>query len=206
MGLGNQPVQVYPSGVVLCQNDGMVGGKALNDVRVGIAQRVHLFQGILSVLMKHPAEADKNLRRRLRVVHRPVMVFEGNTQSLCHCVQGMLRLVGKQNSCDSHRIHIGIIKGKRLPGRILPNKAGIKARVMRHQHTALAEGQKLRQHLLDGSRSRHHFIVDAGEFFYFKRDGHLGIYKRGKPVRDLPLAVFHLHLDGSDFDDPVFHR
>ena len=118
----------------------------------------------------------------------------------------MLRLVGKQDSCNAHRIYIGIVKGKRLSGRIFPDEAGIKARVVRHQHTAFTEGEKFRQHLLNGRSARHHFIVDAGELFDLKRDGHLRVHKGGKTVRDLPLAVFNFHFYGADLDDPVFHR
>ena len=118
----------------------------------------------------------------------------------------MLRLVGKQDSCDAHRIYIGIVKWKRLPGRVLPDKAGIKACVVRHQHTALAESEKFRQYFLNGRCARHHFIVDAGELFDLKRDGHLRVHKGRKPVHDLPLAVFHLHFYGADLNDLIFHR
>ena len=206
MGLGNQPVQVHAPRVVLRQDDGMVGGKAFDDVRVGIAQRVHFFQGVPSVLLQHFTEADENLRRGLRIIHRSVVVFQRNAQSFGHRIQGMLRLVGKQDSCNAHRVHIGIVKGKRLSGRVLPNKTGVKTRVVRHQHAAFTEGEKFRQHLLNGRSARHHFVVDAGELFDLKGNGYLGIYEGGEPVRDLPLTVFHLHHDGADLDDPVFHR
>ena len=68
-----------------------------------------------------------------------MMVFQGNPQRFGYRVQRMLCLMGQQHPGNSHGIHISEIKGKLLPLGIFPDKADIKAGIVRHQHGPLAE-------------------------------------------------------------------
>ena len=142
------------------------------------------------------------MSRSLRIVHRPVMVLQGHSHCLGHCVQGVLGLARQQNPGNPHRIHIGEPIRKALSPAIFHDKTHVKAGIVGHQHTAFAEFQETGQHLLDHGSLHDHGIVDARQLLNLKGNGYIRVHKAGKPLRDLPS----LHLHRADLYDPVVHR
>ena len=154
------------------------------------------------LFLQHLDELHEDPRRALRIVHRPVMVLQGDVQGLRHRVQGVLGLVRQQHPGDAHGIDIGMFHGQFLSPGILQHEAHVEARVVGHQDCAPAELQEPGQHLRNQWSVRHHVVPDAGELLYLKGDGHLGVHEGGEPLRHLAAADLHR----ADFDDPVVHR
>ena len=70
---------------------------------------------------------------------------------------------------------------------------------MCHQHAIPHKRQKLGQNHINGRCIGHHGVINARQFCNFGRDGHLGVYKRGKPVHNVPAG----HLYSPDFRNLV---
>ncbi len=87
VGGRDQLVQVITADVIFHQDDNMVGGELADRILVGISKLVDAFQGGNVSVFEHLHELYKNLCRSSRVVHRPVMIFQGNVQRFCHHVQ-----------------------------------------------------------------------------------------------------------------------
>ncbi|GFI45684.1 hypothetical protein IMSAGC019_00997 [Lachnospiraceae bacterium] len=180
----------------------MVGGQALYNVRAGIPHGVYLGKGICPCFLQHGDKFHEDLCRGFRILHRPVMIFQGDPQGLRHSVQGMLGLVGEQDPGDPHCVHIGKLPGHILPPGILLDKAHIKTGIVGNQHSPAAKSQKFRQYLLNERGIHYHAVINACELFDLKRDGDIRVDKRRKPVCDLSL----LHLHRPDLNDPVIYR
>ena len=107
MGFRNQSVQVFSSDVILRKDNGMIGRKPFYDLRAGISHGIYLCKGICPCLLQHGNKFHKDFRGSLRIIHCAVMIFQGYSHSLCHCIQRVLRLMREQNPGHSHRIHVG---------------------------------------------------------------------------------------------------
>ena len=142
------------------------------------------------------------MRRRLCVVHSPVMVLQRNVEHLAERIQRVLVLVWQKHAGNHHGIHIGIIRGKSLPCSIFPDKAHIKGSIVRHHHRSFTKSKKLRQHLLNLRRFHHHGVIYACKLFNFKGNRHLGIDKSGISVQNLSVP----HLYRPNFNDTVMNR
>ena len=90
MRLRNQAVQVDSPEIVLGKNDRVVGRQLSDQVHARRAHRIHLTECGNFLLRKHLDKLDKNPRCTLRVIHRPVMIFQRDIQSFRHRVQRML--------------------------------------------------------------------------------------------------------------------
>ena len=202
MGLRHQTVQIDAAHVVLGQNDGMVSGELLHQLGAGGPQGIELGQCVHILLLQHLDELHEDPCGALRVVHRPVMVVQGNVQGLCHRVQSVLGLVRQQHPGDAHRVHVGMLHGQPLPSGVLLHEAHVESRVVCHQHAAFAKFQEPGQHLLDQRRVCHHVVPDAGEFLYLKGNRHLRVHEGGEPIHHLAAADLHR----ADFYDSVVHR
>ena len=85
----------------------MVGKQSLYNIRAGISQMVHIRKGMTAALLQKRNKFHENFRRRFRIVHCAVMVFQGNAHRFCHRIQRMLRLVRQKHARNADRIHIG---------------------------------------------------------------------------------------------------
>ncbi len=216
MGLRHQPVKIDPSQVVFRQNDGMVGGKLFDQIHAGRPQFVQLRQVVNPPAFQHLNQLQENPCGAFRIIHCPVMIFQGNIQRLGHGIQSMFRLVGKEHPGNAHRVNVSALRtfcrrtpglpgtgnGKFLSSGIFLDETHVKSRVMGHKDTAPAKLQEFRQHFFYLRGVLHHIIPDSGEFFYLKRDRHPRIDKCRITVRDLPSADLHR----PDFYNAVIHR
>ena len=76
MGLRNQPVKIDAPHIVFGQNNGMVGGLLLHQVRAGRPFGIDLRQCGDLLFFQHLDKFYKDPRSALRVVHRPMMVIQ----------------------------------------------------------------------------------------------------------------------------------
>ena len=131
-----------------------------------------------------------------------MVIFQGNPHSFCHSVQCVLCLMRQQHSCNAYRIHIGKFPGKPLPLRIFLDKAHIEICIMCYQYRPFTEGKKFRQNRFYHRCIHDHAVIDAGQFFNFKGNGHIRIYKSGKLFCDHAL----FNLNSPDLNDFVIDR
>ncbi len=75
MGLGHQPVKIHAPHIVLRQNDRMVGRQLFDDVGTRLPSGIDLCKGSDAFFCHHGNQLHENLRCRLRVVHRSVMIL-----------------------------------------------------------------------------------------------------------------------------------
>ena len=169
----------------------MVGGRFLHQLHTVRTHGVDLFQSRHTLFCEHRDKLFKNPGSTLRIIHRTMMIVQGNPQGLGNGIQGVLGLVGQKHSGNPHGIHAGKLCGKSLPCRIFPDKAHIKTRIVSNQHTILREFQEPRKHLFNRRRIRHHIVPDAGQFLNLIRNRHPGIDKGRKSVHDLALGDLH---------------
>ena len=202
MGFRYHRIQIHSAHVILRQHNGMIGRHSFHRVRAAGAQGIDVCQPMDAFFLQHGNKFDKYLRRGLCIIHRTVMVFQGNTQGFGHRIQCMFCLVRKQQPGNPHRIHAGKCTVKPQPPRIFRNKTHIKGRIMGHQHTFRTESQKIRQNLFNPRRVHHILIPDTGELFNPIGYGCPGIDKGGKPLCDFPIGYFY----SANFDNPVAHR
>ncbi len=199
MALRNQAIQIDAAHIILCQQNDMVAGQ-LHDIRRMIKlQFVDLRKLRHPPGLQHVDFLDVDLRGAARVIHRPVMVFQGNLQILRHRVQLEAVEMRQQQAGQAHCIHNSGIKGKsQLPG-LGANEAGVEFRVVRHDHRRAAPFQEAGQHQLNGIRRHYHGIVNAGELCDAEGNGHLRVHKDIHSVDDLVA----LQLHGADLDDVI---
>ena len=207
MRLSHKPVQVDPSHIVFCQNDGMVCREFFYQIHAGGTFCVQLPQSADVLLPQHLNKPDKNPRRTLCVIHRPVVILQRNVQGLGHRIQSVFGLVGQQHPGNAHRVHISerLLRPaglQSLPPCVLQDETHVKPCIMGHKHASPAELQKFRQYFLNQTGILYHIIVNARELLDLKGNGHLRIDKCGKSVLYLPAADLHR----TDFNNAIVNR
>ncbi len=202
MRLTDHPIEVGAAGHIFGQKNAMVRAKTPDDIRILISQRVHLLQRRCSLCRKHSKELYEDLRRRLRIVHSPVVVRVDHVQELADGIQVVGFVPRQHDSCHSDRIdrRIGSLQSQFLS--LAPDKADIEADIVSDQHAAFAEFQEPGQHVIDGLCRHDHLIGDAGEARDAEGNGNLRIDELRELARALPVLI----PDRADLDDPVLFR
>ena len=139
MGLRYQTVKVHTPHIVLRENDRMVGRQLSDNIGTRFPSGIDLCKGCNSFLCHHGNQLHEDFRRRLRVVHRPMVVLQRHAKCLRHRVQRVLFLPGQKDSGDSHRVHIGKVMGNALPVAVFYDKTHVKLGIVRHQNTVAAK-------------------------------------------------------------------
>ena len=80
-------IKVYPSHIILCQDNGVVSRHFLN----GMDRYCPLFIELVQIknvpLLAHLDKLYKDLCGTTGVVYRPVMIFQRNPYCFCHSIQ-----------------------------------------------------------------------------------------------------------------------
>ncbi len=199
MGLRHKPVKIHAPHIVLRQNNCVVGRQFFDDIGTCLSSGVDLRQCGNPFLRHHGNQLHENLRRRLRVVHRPVVVLQRHAEGFRHRVQRMLFLPRQKNPRNPHRVHISKVVGNALPVAVFHDKTHVELGVVSHQNAVPAKRKKLRQHHVDLLRPHNHIICYSCQFLNLKGDGHQRIDKGGKAVHNLTAADLHR----ADLDNAV---
>ena len=200
MAQGNEFVQVPQSGLVLGQDDQVLGhplglaqGAGLGQVSVDLLELVH------SPVPEHLNERHQHVAHHSRVVGGPVVVEVRQVQMAADDVQLVLAQLGQQVLGQGQGIQAGGRKGDAVPLAALPDETNVELGVVSRQRTAVHKGQKGPEGLLLAGGPKEHLVGDARELDDVGSQGPLGIYKGLELLLD--LALFQDH--GADLGDDV---
>ena len=202
VGPRHHPVQVYPANFVFCKDNHVVSGKLFDSVRIQLSHGIHRIQICHISVFQHFQEFEEDLCRTARIIHRPVMVFQGDVKSLGHRIQLVTVQLGQEYPGKPHRIRHSKVADKALALCIFADKAHIKVRIVGHQNRSPAKFQEPGEHLLHKGLFQHHIVADSCKLLNLKGNGNLGIYKGAEPIRYLSF----LHPDCPNLNDPVMFR
>ena len=202
MSVGDQPVQIFQSGLVLRQNDLVEGFQlpCIDLLYLGVQLR-QILQLFFRDQSSHKFQID--LCKHHSVVVCPVMVKLPQLQVLCHNVQLMLCKI-RQHSLTQHQtVYVSISVLLPCPACSRINKAGIEPGVVGNQHRILsAEGEKFFQRLGCLWSVRHHALMNSGQIRDFRRNGTFRVHIGVEGVRHPHI----LDLDGTDLREPIPFR
>ena len=202
MGPGYQTIQIYPTNFIKSQDNSMISRKLFDSFRIQGTQGIDLIQVCDILLLQHIQEFQENLCSTACIIHSPVMIFQRNVQCPGYRVQFKSIQAGQQYTSQPYRIHSRIGVRDPLPLTVPGNKAGVKARIVSHQHRSFTELHEFGQYIFDHRRIQHHGIVDTRQVLYLIGNGGLRINKGAEPVCNSSV----LHLYRSDLNDPVSLR
>ena len=194
-------VQIYPSHIIFCQNNSMIGRHFLYRRNRYRPFFIKLIQIGNIPLPAHGNKFLKNLCSTGRIVYCPVVVFQGNPHCLCHRIQLKTIQLGKEESRHSYGIYAGIFPFNSQILIIFLNKTHIKLCIVSHHDAVPAEFFKFRQNHVNGWSVFYHVVIDTGQLFNAERNGNLRIYKLRKPLRNLPVH----HFNCANFNNLILH-
>ncbi len=177
----------------------MVRTKTSYDIRILIRRVVDPAKGLNPLLLIQSKELFKDLRRRVGIVHCPMVMPVLDVQHLAHGIEVVGFVSRQQYPCHLHRIDRRERAGKIQIPCILSNEADIKLHVVTDQDTALTEVDELRQNPRDIFRAHDHLIGDGGQVRDAVGNRDPGIDELRKPGTLLSVLV----TDRTDLNDPV---
>ena len=198
IGVRNQFVQILQTHQIARNHNHVVSTRFLGihtgDMGVYLLQR-------FDVLLAHILEnMGVNSRQHSRIIAGAVVVERRQLQIVRHGIQLVILQALIQGTTQGNGVHRRELIGHATPLCSGTNKAGIKARIMRHQHTAIAAEIVERLQRLFLRRSvRHHGIGDAGQLHNLSRNGLSGI---GKGIETI-LYLSPDHTDGTNLRDAL---
>ena len=111
-------------------------------IRIGFSQGRHFLQRMDAALPQHLHEAHEDVRGAGGVIHRAVMMVQGNPQLLRHRVQLVAVQPRQEDVGQAHRVQNARMVFHAQPLRVLPDEARVKGSVVRHYRAALTEFQE----------------------------------------------------------------
>ena len=202
MGLADHGIEVGAAGSIFCDQDTVMGAEPLYSLRCRYAELLDLSQSINLSCLEKRDHIQEDPRSTRRVIHCPVMIFQGDIQHLGDCVQGIFGVAGQEGPCHTQSVNCREAAGEPESFSVGFDKADIEAYIVAYQHTALAETQEGRQDQVYGLGVHDHAVRDPGQLLDPEGNRDFGINKLGEPVPH--FAVYD--LDGTDLDDPVLFR
>ena len=202
MGFGNQTIQIHPAQIVLGYHYNMIYLRVFPDqFRCGSRNPIHILQGIDLALFEFFYELNKNAGCTLGIIHCTMVIVQRNSQFLRHMVKGCFLAVGKEKPRHTHGTEpADIFKGNMEILCIFQYKIHIKGCVVTNQGSPFTELQKFGKHFFYAVCILHHRIIDSRQFFNFKADGFMGVYKGRKTVNY--HSFFHFY--STDFDNLMY--
>ena len=144
MALGDEPVEIDPSDVVLREQYDMVGRK-LHDVCGMIElEMIDVGQQLRAPCPHHLDLLHVDLRCAGRVVHGPVMMLERDPELLRDSVELIAVQLREQQTAETYGVEDRRSIRKSEPLRVLRDEAGIEARVVCDDHGIATPVEKVR--------------------------------------------------------------
>ena len=202
MGQRYQPVQIHPANIIFRQNDHMISRHLADGTLIGFSHLVDLIKIKSILIFEHLNKFHEDLCGTGRIVHRPVMMIQGNVQCFCHGIQLEFIEGRQQDPRHGNGVSHREIRDDFHAPAVFLNESCIKRSIVGDQHTAFTELQEFRQNIFDHRRINDHLIADTGELFDFKWNWLPWVYKGAEPIHNLTFNDF----DCTDLNDPVVDR
>ena len=116
---------------------------ARGGIGIQIFKRMHAFYG------KHMNKPRKNLSRSSRIIHRAVMILQGNSKFLADIVKLMFIQFCKDGSGNLHGIDKGEFPINAQSSAVFHNEAHVKIGIVCNECVIADELQKLRKNHVD---------------------------------------------------------
>ena len=202
IGIGNQMVQISQTYLIFGEQNDMPG-LSVSDPPAGAQThhgRVDGLQGVdVVLLLQHLHELGHDKAAGHGVIPGPVVVEVRQIQGVGYNVQLEFVQVPQKVLGQNQGVGGGVLIFKALPLTLRPDEAGVKVRIVGHQHPIADKIQEFWQYFFNFRCACQHFLRDARQLHDLPLQMPLRVYEGLETVDFLPIFQNYR----ADFDDAV---